>query len=45
MELKTKYMEEKLQNYNKFELNKEVKLLGQKIPDSDNNSEQFSDIS
>ena len=35
-------MEEKLQNYNKFELNKEIKLLRQRIFYEDN-SDQYSD--
>ena len=41
-ELKTRYMEEKLQNYNKFELNKEIKLIGRKLLQSENLSDHFS---
>ena len=39
-------MEEKLQNYNKYELNKEkeIKLLGKKILNEEN-SNQYPDIS
>ena len=42
-ELKTRYMEEKLQHYNKFELNKEIKLIGRKMLQSGNRSDHFSD--
>ena len=42
-ELKTRYMEEKLQCYNKFELNKEIKLIGKKLLESENLSDHFSD--
>ena len=42
-ELKTRYMEEKLQNYNNFELNKEIKLIGWKLLESGNLSDHFSD--
>ena len=36
-------MEEKLQSYNKFELNKEIKLIGKKLLESENLSDHFSD--
>ena len=42
-ELKTRYIEEKLQYYNKFELNKEIKLIGRKLLQSENLSDHYSD--
>ena len=42
-ELKTRYIEEKLQYYNKFELNKEIKLIGRKLLQSENLSDDYSD--
>ena len=36
-------MEEKLQYYNKFELNKEIKLIGRKLLQSENLSDHCSD--
>lgn len=40
--LKTKYMHSKLETYNKFELNQEIKIIMEKLGD-ETDSDDFSD--